>query len=98
MTKARKEHRCCLCFEIIPLNSDYVSRRITPWDSGGDVFWTYRAHPECDKIWQTIGGEFEWLCQPDAAEWRDMQAYYEAEQQRKALVASLLAARGEVGV
>lgn len=84
MTKARKDHKCCLCHQPIAKGSEYVRQELTPW-SGNDneVFWTYKAHADCDRIFKTVAQDFEWQIPYDDGEWRDIVEAYEYEQKQK---------------
>lgn len=74
MAKARKEHKCILCYGTIPVGSEHVSRRVPPWECGdGDPMWyTYRAHQECNNVWGRCGGEFDWSLPMSKGEWQDV--------------------------
>lgn len=46
--------------------------KITPWEyPDGDGFGVYKAHMECNELWQEVGRDVEWEF-PDPSEYRGM--------------------------
>jgi hypothetical protein len=75
LTTAHKNHVCCLCHDPIPVGTQYVRQEISPWECGdGDaIFWTYKAHPECDKVWREVQPELADDLIPNCrGEWNDI--------------------------
>lgn len=61
MTVARKQHTCTLCGLPINPSTEYVYRRVIPWDHPeNEGFATYRAHPRCDEVWSRVGMDYDW--------------------------------------
>ena len=83
LTKARKEHKCCLCKELIAKGSEYVRTDVTPWNSHGEVFWTYKAHTDCDRTYSKVAHLCDYQVPYDANDWREIVEMYEYEQKRK---------------
>lgn len=80
-TRARKEHKCCLCHESIAKGSEYIRRDMTPWNAhDNEVFWTYKAHPGCDHIYKAVGEEFDWQVPSDSDEWKGVVKSYDWKQ------------------
>ena len=73
MTKARKKHTCTLCHEHIEKGEDYVYATITIWDHpDNETFGTYKAHKDCDEIWNNgLGRERDWIFPDDKYEWAE---------------------------
>jgi hypothetical protein len=69
--KARKEHTCSLCELPIAVGVEYGYCRIAwweHWDADPGMFWDYRAHHICDRVWDQIGVDWDW--QWDGPEFR----------------------------
>jgi len=74
-SKARKDHRCSFCCEMITKGTRYICQRVTPWDhADNECFFTIKAHVECDSIWQQVGSEFDWQLPDGKIDWEEMLA------------------------
>ena len=72
--KARKEHRCTLCFEPIAKGTEYLYERVTPWlHPDNDGFSDYKVHKKCDKIFMKVGPDFDMFFPSDKSDWADMK-------------------------
>ena len=57
LTKARKEHKCTYCGDIISVNELYVSVKIPPWHTNKNTtFVNWKIHPECKEF----GDKYYW--------------------------------------
>lgn len=80
--KARKDYKCTLCGLKIPRGEDYFYQRITPWDHpDNEIFSDFRAHKECEKLWQEIGESWDYLF-PDPADFRDELTYFKQKEDK----------------
>ena len=71
--KARKPHRCSLCFKEIKKGDVYKYRRVAPWEAIDlDFFYSYKAHPECDESWNAISNDYDNFLPLDGDEWQAM--------------------------
>lgn len=64
-----------LCSQPIPAGTQYIYERLGPHvSSDHDYWWTYRAHPECDRILTEVlpelGGECEVPLSP--SKWQEI--------------------------
>jgi len=71
--KARKDHTCTFCGELIPKGSEYQDVTITPWcHIENESFGRWRTHNECMDFWNDgygDGGDFIW--HGECAEFRE---------------------------
>lgn len=74
MTKARKDHVCSLCHTTIKKGEDYVYCTITIWDHpDNDTFGTYKAHNQCDAVWNDGLGKYcDWRFPLSNREWGEL--------------------------
>ena len=62
--KARKEHRCTFCGEVIPKGSLYEDVTLTPWShADNEGYGQWKLHTDCLKFWNDgygDGSDFVW--------------------------------------
>jgi hypothetical protein len=78
-TKARRHHKCTLCGKKIHEGETYFKEVITPWIGGNesDVFFTFKAHLECNAFW---GAGFGRNCD---YQFPDFNEFYQALREAK---------------
>lgn len=60
-----------------------MSQELTPWSgNGNEVFWTYKAHTDCDRIYSAVGEGFDWELPGTRSNWKDYVEACECEQKR----------------
>lgn len=68
--QALKKHKCVLCKQAIPKGEEYVRERMTPWKGReNEVFYTYKAHQECDRKWSLVAADLDFRLPTCAGEW-----------------------------
>ena len=71
--KARKDHQCTLCFKPILKGSSYLYQRIAPWyHENNEGFSDYKAHKDCDQIFNEVGQDFDYAFPEDKSCWAEM--------------------------
>lgn len=77
LVKARKNHRCQLCEEIIENGSKYWRERLTPWDhSVNETYSTFKSHGLCYDVWCDIGDDCDWEFPNDSAWFKEQITFY----------------------
>lgn len=70
MVKARKRHRCMVCQMPIEVSTTYVCITVFPDATDNDAPWDYKAHTECNDLFQRFGDDSDWMFPYYADDWQ----------------------------